>query len=194
MNFRTPVDFKKLVEKVHQPQFSQMNLTILGGQCNESNLIEFLKKWDMIEMPYRIWEYASEIDFGKNPLPQNVVLLERGRVFGPRGDLMLNRNEAAFVWRFIGPGDIQAPAGTYGMRDYWESHPNVKFHQYEEAALLWGQWNGKRWTEGRVAAAILCYPMVGQRIQLHYKVFSYTGQVKFVWYTGLSEWKEADNG
>lgn len=189
-----PVDFKKLVEKVRQPKLDQVNLTIVGGQCNESVLIEFLEKWDLMKMPYRIWEYTSEIDYGENLLPQNVVLLERGRVFGPGGDLMLNRNETVFTWRFIGPAGIQAPAGAYSAIEYWENNPDVKFHQYEEAALLWGFWDGKRWSESRVAAARLNYPAVGQRIQLHYKAFSCAGQVKFVWYTALSEWKELNNG
>ncbi len=107
---------------------------------------------------------------------------------------MLRRNGMAFDWRFVGPAGIKPPEGEYGTKDYWKDHPEVTFHQYKETALLWGQWNGKGWTEDRVAAARLNYPAEGRRIQLHYRVFSYYGRIKFVWYTGTSEWKEEDHG
>jgi len=45
-----------------------------------------------------------------------------------------------------------------------------------------------------VAAAKLNYPIIGERIQLDYKIFSHAGQVSFVWYTGLSEWKVTVHG
>lgn len=188
------VDFRKLVEEVCQPQVGQADLSIFGGQCTESYLLKFLEQWDLAGMPFRVWEYASEVVFKKCTLPQNIVLLERGRIFGEGGDLMLRRNGTTFGWRFIGPASIKPPAGEYGMQDYWKNHPKVMFHQYNGTALLWGKWNGERWVEDRVAAAKLDYPAIGQRIQLHYRVFSRAGQVEFVWYTGLSEWKEANHG
>lgn len=193
MNLWLQVEFKKIVEEVCQSRCGRHNLTILGGQCAEIDLLKFLEQWDPAGMPFRVWEYIGEVVFEKDTLPQNIALLERGRIFGEGGDLMLRRNDTTFDWRFVGPVGIKPPAGGYDTQDYWEYHPKETFHQHNETALLWGEWNGKRWTEDRVAAAKLNYPATGRQIQLHYRVFSRAGRVKFVWYTGLSEWREADH-
>lgn len=194
MKPQSRVDFAKLAAEVRRAQCGRADLTILGGRCTESDLSRFLEQWDIAGMPYRIWEYASEIVLEQNTTPHNIALLERARLFGPRGDLMLRRDGADFDWRFIGPAGVKPPAGNHYTQDYWENHPMVTFHQYEEAALLWGKWNGQYWTDDRVAAAKLDYPAEGQRIELLYKAFSRAGQVEFVWYTGLSEWEEGHNG
>jgi hypothetical protein len=188
------VDFSQLVQEVNQPQVGKDHLTILGGICAENDLNTFLQQWDLLQMPYRIWEYVSEIVFEKGTLPQNVALLERGRLFGPGGDLELRRDGATFAWRFIGPAGVQALTEDANTRNYWTDHPHVTFHQREETALLWGRWNGETWTEDRVGAARLNYPANGERVQIHYRTYSRAGRVEFVWLTGLSEWKEADNG
>ena len=124
-------------------------------------------------------------------------MLERGRLFGKDGDLTLRRNGSRFNWSFIGPTGIQAPKGDYDTKNYWSKDNKYKkeaFHQYQEQTLLWGKWDGKRRSESRVAAAKLNYPIIGERIQLDYKIFSHAGQVSFVWYTGLSEWKVTVHG
>ena len=187
-------DFAKFVDEVTQSQCGRDTLSLWGGRCAESNLSEFLRQWDLSEMPFRVWEYVSKIAFGQDTLPQNVALLERGRLFGEGGDLELRRDGAAFAWRFVGPAGIQPPTGDYGAQDYWASPPEVTFHQCEATALLWGKWNGEKWADDRVGAATLDYPKPGERMQISYKTFSRAGQVEFVWFTGLSEWKEADNG
>jgi len=190
------VDFTQLVDKVAQSQRGWADLTILGGRCAEGDLLEFFRQWGLAEMPFRVWEYASDITFEKDTLPQNVVLLERARLFGTGGDLMLRRGGAAFDWRFIGPAGIQPPAGDYGAQDYWAGCQEMTFHQHDETALLWGKWENDHWTDDRVGAARLNYPAPAgwQRVQICYKTFSRAGQVEFVWYTGLGEWKEANNG
>jgi len=190
------VNFEELVQEVRQSECGQADLSLWGGRCAESDLPKFLRQWDMGKMPYRVWEYASEIAFERDALPQNVVLLERGRIFGESGDLELRRDGAGFGWRFVGPAGVRPLAGDYAAQDYWASHPKVTFHQHGEKALLWGKWNGKKWADDRVGAARLNYPVPiqGQRVQVHYKTFSRAGRVEFVWYTGLSECKEADNG
>ena len=188
------VNFQKLVDEACQPQVGQGDLTILGGQCAESQLLKFLEQWDIVSMPFRVWEYVSEVVFEKDTPGDklgNIALLERGRIFGKGGDMMLCRKGISFDWRLIGPPGTQPPHGDYGTQTYWKNHPEATFHQYEEKSLLWGKWNGRQWSEGRVAAAKLNYPAAGERLQLHYKVYSQGGQVQFVWYTGLSEWKEA---
>ena len=103
------VDFAKLVDEVKQSQFGQKDLTILGGRCAETNLNGLLEEWNISEMPFRIWEYCSEIFFEKNTIPRNIVLLERGRIFGKGGDLTLRRNGTDFEWRFIGPVCTKEP-------------------------------------------------------------------------------------
>lgn len=195
MSLWPKVDFEQLVTEVCKPRYGRDKLSILGGRCAENDLPEFFKHWDMVRMPFRLWEYVSEINFETDTLPQNIALLERGRIFGEGGDLMLRRSDtAAFDWRFIGPAHTEHPAGQYATRNYWEDHPEPHFHKYTERALLWGEQSGKCRTENQVAAATLNYPVMGRRVQLEYDVFTYAGVVRFVWYTGLSEWKEAEQG
>jgi len=191
------VDFGKLCREVGQPQKGRPDLSILGGQCPEKEVLPFLQQWNLTGMPYRIWEYASEIQFIMETLPANIVLLERGRLFGTGGDLALRRNTDVFEWRFVGLAGTQVPTSDYHVQDYWGSHPNMCFHQYERTALLWGEFNGRCWAENRVAAAHLNYPAKekakGNRMKLNYKVFCHAGHVQFVWYTGLDEWRESSD-
>jgi len=194
MSDRKPIDFANIVQDMAQSEKGQSDLAIWGGRCAESDLTTFLRQWDVSGMLFRVWEYVSEIVFEQDSLPQNVALLERGRLFGPGGDLDLRRDGAAFAWRFVGPAGAQPPAGDYDAQDYWAKQPQAAFRQSEETALLWGESKDDGWRDDRVGAAKLYYPVTGKRVQLHYKTFSRAGQVEFVWYTGLSEWKEADNG
>lgn len=197
MNRWPCVDFVKLTDEVRQPQCGPKELTILGGRCAENDLRGLLQEWNLAEMPFRVWEYCSEIVFEKGTIPQNIALLERGRVFGEGGDLMLRRNGIDFQWRFIGPAGITEPTTDYEPQNYWKANINVLFHKNEETSLLWGKWNGEQWIEDRVGAAKLNYPVTGQskdeRVQLNYKTFSRVGQVEFVWYTGMSLWKGFGN-
>lgn len=192
------VNFNDIVQMVTtQPLLGKEILSIWGGRCAEEDLLAFLQGWDLSNMPYRIWEYASEIVFEKGTLPKNAVLLQRGRLFGEDGDLELRRDGAEFAWRFIGKPEIRPPAGyDFDENNFWHRHSDVTFHQYKQTALLWGESQGDGfWFDDRVAGAQLTYPAVtGKRVQLHYKVFSRAGQVQFVWYTGLSEWKEGSHG
>lgn len=185
------IPFGELVQKVFDSgQWGKDNLSLWGGYCAEGNLPDFLRGWSLGSMSYRIWEYASEITFERDILPANVALVQRGRLFGDGGDLELRRDGSGFRWRFIGPAGITPPPGDYKAQDYWESHPDARFHRYEERALLWGQGNGREWRDDRVGSARLAYPAKGKRVQAHYCVFTCAGQVAFVWYTQLSEWKE----
>jgi len=188
------VNFEELVQEVTQSQRGQPDLSIWGGLCAESDLPTFLRQWPLAQMPYRIWEYASEIAFEQDTLPQNVALLERARLFGPGGDLEVRREGTTFAWRFVGPAGVQPPAGDYDAQDYWAKHPDATFHQREETALLWGKRDGEKWADDRVGAARLNYPATGERVQAHYRTFSRAGRVEFVWFADLREWKEADNG
>lgn len=188
------VNFKELVEKVLETKIGRDTLTILAGLCQEKELLGFLQQWKT-KFPFRIWEYASEVVFEKNEtraVDINAALLERCRLFGDGGDLSMRREGSSFIWLFLGPVGTQAPKGNYDMQSYWSEnnrHKVEKFHCYPEKTLLWGEWNGKRWHESRVAGANLIYPLAGKRVQLEYLVYSHAGQVNFVRYTGLSEWR-----
>jgi hypothetical protein len=194
MGDRKPLDFANIVRDMTQSEKRQGDLAIWGGRCAENDLKTFLQQWSLAQMDYRIWEYAGEIAFERDTLPPNVALLERGRLFGEGGDLDLRRDGATFAWRFVGPAGAQPPAGDYGAQDYWDSHLQATFYQSKETALLWGENKNGEWYDDRVGAAQLRYPASGKRVKLDYKTFSRTGRVEFVWFTGLSEWKEADNG
>jgi len=191
------VDFGTLVKQVRQPLCGREHLAIWGGTCAEDALIEFLAGWPLERMPYHIWESTDRIDFEENTPVPTVALLERGRLFGEEGDLELRREDDRFRWRFVGAPDIRPPQGyDTDDADFWTQHPDAAFHCYEETALLWGERNGDGWQDDRVASADLDYPVEGQpeRVQIEYRTYSRNGRVEFVWLTGLSEWKEADNG
>jgi len=194
------VNFKDLVKIVEESRCGHQDLSIWGGRCAQNSLKEFLSQWDLVQMPYQIWEYASEICFEKNTVLQlqNETLLERGRLFGQGGDLELRRIGADLSWRFIGPKEMHPPNGDNSAKNYWETHPEAFFHVHEEKALLWGQWNAEKssWTDDRVAAAQLNYPAPTnwQRVQVVYKAFIRAGHVEFIWFTGLNEYREGNNG
>ena len=188
------VDFNKMVHEVRQSRCGQTDLSIWSGRCSENELRDFLQQWPLEQMPYRIWEYASEITFEMDTLPRNMALLERGRLFGEGGDLELRRDGAEFIWRFIGPAGVHPPIG-WSAENFWSTNPNATFYRRKETALLWGKRDGKHWHDNRVAAARLEYPVFADwpRVQIEYWAFSRGGRVEFVWYTKLSEWKEVDH-
>jgi hypothetical protein len=175
----------------------QNDLAIWGGECAETGLLAFLAAWDLSEMPFRIWEYASRIDFQRGTLPDNISLLERGRLFGEGGDLTLRRGGPGFFWHFVGQSETYPPA-NYKAEDFWNSNTDLTFHRWDETALLWGERkNGAtRWLDDRVGRADLDYPVPEEwkRVQVRYWAFSHAGRTAFVWLRGLEEWKEAQNG
>ena len=126
MNQWPCADFVKLTDEVKQPKYGPKDITSLGGRCIESNLKELLQEWHLAEIPFRIWEYCSEIVFEKGTIPQNIALLQRGRVFGEGGDLMLSRNGIDFEWRFIGPAGIKELASDYNSQNYWTYNINKR--------------------------------------------------------------------
>jgi len=196
---REAIKFDALVEQVNKPQVGQGNLAIWGGTCAENALVDFINGWSLTEMPYHIWESTDRIKFEKEEEVRvpNVMLLERGRLFGLAGDLDLRRDGDTFRWRFVGAHTMHPPEGhNVKENDFWAQHPDAVFHCYEETALLWGKREGERWHENRVAAAELDYPGMdsAERVKVTYKVYSRAGRVEFVWLTGLREWKEENDG
>ena len=189
---RQQVNFAELVEQVQAPLVGSDHLSIWGGTCSENVLLDFLERWSLKQMAYRIWEYTDQIAFAEH-LPDNTALLERGRLFGEGGDLGLRRDGDVFRWRFVGKPEVRPPDGyDTNEANFWTDHPDAAFHCYKETALLWGKRDGDHWHDDRVAAADLRYPVDGEqeRVRIRYNVYSRAGQVAFVWFTGLSEWKE----
>lgn len=193
------VNFDQLVEAVTKgKQYGEADLAVWGGVCAEKELTAFLSKWSLNEMPFRIWEYASRVEFKRDALPDNTILLERGRLFGEGGDLELRRDGANFRWRFIGKPGAQPPSGHQPVPDnFWTKNKAVTFHRCDKSALLWGERkeDQSRWFDDRVGRALLDYPepaasAAWQRVRICYLMFSRAGRVEFVWLRGLAEWKE----
>ncbi len=159
--------------------------------------MNFLKGWELTHMPYRIWEYVSEISFAQDTLPTNETLLEHGRLFGEGGDLTLRRDGAEFRWHFVGEPEMKPPEG-YGDNNFWavEANKGVIFHKWCNEAMLWGEYKKElgRWHDNRVARAKLTYPISngreGERVMINYYTFSQAGQVQFVWFRELDKWKK----
>lgn len=190
------LDFDELVAQVaDSTQYdSSQSLTIVGGTCPAGNVLTFLSAWGLPKgtMPYCLWEEVSRIVLEEKTLPPEPALLERGRVFGPGGDLSLRRDGDAFRWWFIGPAGVTAPTAYGQVHDFWadKRHQGVILHRHEETALLWGVWEAGHaaWHEDRVAGARLHYPgLSGQpeRVQVRYRSFTTAGQVMFVWFREL---------
>ncbi len=186
------ISFAEVAKAVQHPHVGKESLSIWGGRIREGDVRKFLEMWPTISgMPYRIWEYASHIVFEEYTLPEDLYLLQRGRLFGEGGDLELRRDGQDFSWRYIGPAGVSPPEG-YAAQSYWKLHPNVPFHQREESVLLWGRKEESRWADARVGRASLTYPAKStwKRVLLRYRTYSKAGRVQFVWYLSLDEWKE----
>jgi len=171
-----------------EKRVSKNDIQILGGEIEEKELNEFIKKWDLSEMPYRIVETVKEIAITKDDIVIDPKIVERIRIFGKVGDIDLRRDSSCFRWRYIGknlpPQDITA-------EDFWEKNPDKKFFVEEKEALLWGKYNQNmnQWHDDRVARAKLSYPVDGkpkpERVRICYKTLSEKGVVSFVWFTEL---------
>lgn len=189
------IDFSELSREIQDSEryWGQDKLVISGGWCsNEADIMVLLRGWPQRDeaLPYCIWEYTSDIVFEQKTLPaDNGRLLERGRLFGPGGDLSLRRDGARFYWHFVGQADTQPPIGDFHAQDFWqEADSGISFFQCEERALLWGERRKdfSLWFEDRAGGTRLKYPIdhLG-RVQVKYHTFSRAGRVELVWLLGL---------
>lgn len=194
-NLQAAIDFGELAQDVQDEgrYWGRDRLSIWGGWCcGEEDMMALLRDWPHCDaaMPYRIWEYTSNIAFEEGTLPSDKSRLERGRLFGPEGDLSLRRDRDRFYWHFVGPAGTQPPSGDFHVEDFWESAEaaDTRFAQIEERSLLWGERRKgfDLWFEDRAGGARLEYPIneLG-RVQIRYQTFSRAGQVEFVWLTRL---------
>lgn len=185
------VNFQALVDKVQAATVGAETLSIFGGECGEAELLNLVQQWPTLpEMSYRVWEYSSSIEFEAEdgPLPLEARWLERGRLFGPGGDFTFRRDGVRFLWHFIGPKGVTAPA-LGNVENFWANgDPSAQFHQNVTTALLWGERKKgfALWFDDRTAGARLKYPVeqLG-RLQVKYRTYSRAGRVEFVWWLGL---------
>ncbi|OQA15239.1 MAG: hypothetical protein BWY63_02978 [Chloroflexi bacterium ADurb.Bin360] len=193
MNPWPRVDFGALVQAVRQPKCGPEDLSLWSGRCPEDELLTFFRDWPLPQMPYRLYEYASEIEFELDTLPTEVALLERARLFGESGDLALRRDGQGFLWHFVGLPNVFMPAG-YDNKDYWQSYRERKLTVVQQHALLWGKEirdaqgvSQGRWQEDRVGSANLVYPgrQGDERVVLQYREYLYRDHVEAVWWLRL---------
>jgi hypothetical protein len=210
------VDFKTLAAQVVDPQqqWGEDKLAIWGGACDVTDVLTLLEKWPQrvdwwrccwtwvlkllgkstqcdVTMPYRIWQYVDHIVCEEKTLPERMDWLERGRLFGPGGDLTIRRDGERFYWHFVGRPDIQPPQGHFGSENFWEQagEAGATFMCREQHALLWGERQAgfDLWFDERAGRATLRYPLDETgRVRIKYQTFSRAGRVEFVW---LLKWE-----
>lgn len=190
---------------------SQKDLAFQGGRIETKVLEMFLSQWEWtkLDMPWRIWEWVSDIAFEHEagaPALANAGVrrpewLERLRFFGPSGDLELRRDGEHFLWRLVGLPTVNIPA-RFGNADYWQAYPERSLTLVPRRALLWGKeiqddagLPQGQWQEDRVGYAQLIYPeMQGdERVVLEYREYLYGDNLEAVWWLGLERW-EGQNG
>ena len=199
------INFDELIKQLDDAKkVGRGELAIWGGSFEASKLQEFLDAWGLEKrkMPYRVWEWASAMVFEKDTLPDQtedpmkaLEWLERGRAFGPDGDLSLRRDGERFFWHFVGEGKTIIPE-NFGNVDYWASRQN-KLTEMPRKTLLWGEYQERNgtsfWQEDRVSggAAPLDYPVENitekQRLVLNYNEYLLGDNVEAVW------WLEVQN-
>ena len=190
---------------------SPKDLAFQGGRIAATALETFLNRWEWanLDMPWRIWEWVSDIAFEHevgapalaNAAARRPQWLERLRLFGRSGDLELRRDGEHFLWRFVGLPTVNVPAG-FGNADYWQAYPERSLTLVSRRALLWGKeiqddagLPQGQWQEDRVGYAQLIYPeMQGdERVVLEYREYLYGDNLEAVWWLGLERW-EGQNG
>lgn len=192
-----PVDFSKLVNRLRENSVGKEDVAIWGGRCAADEVETFLVSNHWAAMPYRIWEWTDRIVFVRDEPPDHVFFLERGRLFGPGGDLAVWRDGDTFRWRYVGLHGVPVfeEWNQQGRaKNFWDQEPEARYHRYRETALLWGRWDGQRRRDTRVAGADLRYPAWGERVCLDYNVFSREGRVEFVQFIGLRAWGVSEGG
>jgi len=181
----------RIVALAQGPLVTSETLSVWGGEVPAANLSAFLLAWDLPrkQMPWRIWETASEIEFRWETLPIHAKRLERGRLFGEGGDLALRRDGERFLWTFVGPAGVRPPAGfDDGDGNYWAAPDAEPLYERADSVLLWGSRVAPGvWLDDRVGRSELCYPRVDgeDRVWLDLRRYDAAGRTVFTWYRGL---------
>ncbi len=197
------VVFSQLWQDMKDAEVKQVDVpTVLGGQFDADDLTAFLNKWQKsdLNMPWRIWEHISFIEFGKpGDMPKEPRYLQRAELFGARGHLSLRRDNNRWFWHFVGLAGTALPTGVKSER--WKPDECAQLRCYSDKAILWGEEivrdkDGNKedvdvlWWEDRVGAADLRYPqhLSGiSRVYLHFYRYTQAGHTVFAWYKGLGD-------
>ena len=197
---REAVDFKDIIERMSKDELSEKQWpNIVGGECSETELVDWLNRLDLSDMPIRIWSYTDRCTFGDEGPPATAERLERARLFGPGGDLDVRRDGDRFHWRYVGAAD-QAPEGD---RLPHPGTPERPVYRRTRQALLWGtrEKEQKQWFDDRVAGAGLTYfaeppalsDGVEERVKVEYREYTQAGRTIAVWLRGLHRHEEEKN-
>jgi hypothetical protein len=174
------VDFGELIRDP-SPLAADDWPTIVGGACEEDELLGWLQRLDLAGMDVRIWTFTDHATIGTAGPPEAADRLERARLFGAAGDLDIRRDGRRFLWRYVGESD-NAPEGTVLP---WPGTAVDPIYRREATALLWGKREGAetRWFDDRVAGADLTYPVEGvpERVQVRYWEYTQAGRTLAVW-------------
>lgn len=173
------------------------DLAAWGGAFDALRLGDFLQVWGLprLEMPWSLWQWTDRIIIERGSVAHDLDHLERGRVFGPGGDLSLRRDGGRVLWHFVGPADAAPPSG-FSFASYWDGREDAPIRLRERTALLWGEERRDKdknplgvWYEDRVAAAALKYPLSAgaRRVQVCYREYLHGGCVELVWLLELEE-------
>ena len=190
----------KIAEVLNAPVKDGSTLTIWGGRFDAGQLKSFLLAWGVPrpEMPWCLWEFASDMQFLCESMPtaSELAWLERGRVFGKGGDLSLRRDRDKIMWSYVGKAEDGRPTiqlaesfeAVYHPASYWTTD-SLPLREYTDRVLLWGKRRPDGiWHDDRVARArVNRYPGMDahERVQLVYHSYMNGGQVEFVWLLGL---------
>lgn len=178
--------FAEVVEELQ----SRTQLAFHGGVVPAAAFATWVRGWHLCRpgMPWSLWQWTDRIVIERDaPAPGDLDYLERGRVFGPEGDLELRRDGDAVRWRFIATPDAVPPSGVVS-EDYWAA-TRGGLSAFERTALLWGTSQGSGvWQDDRVGWASLRYPGnlgAARRVQLRYREYLQGGAVEAVWFLDL---------
>lgn len=184
------IDFEQLYERMQRAKLAEAERpTILGGEFPAERLNDFLSVWQARwkAMPYRIWEHISLIEFADEP--KQPEFLQRAEIFGEGGHLSLRRDGNRWLWHYVGEA-VDLSLNGFGAMDFWKANPNYQLRRYTESVILWSEQkvSGNLWSDGRVAAAQLNYPVASNgAVDLHFWRYTENGQTAFVWYRNLSD-------
>lgn len=194
---RDAVNFKKIINQMTDDALEKKEWpTVVGGECSEAELVDWLDGLDLSGMPTRIWSYTDHCTFGDEGPPATAKRLERARLFGPGGDLDVRRDGERFRWRYVGEADY-APDGD---RLSYPGTPERPVYCRTRKALLWGtrEKEQARWFDDRVAGAGLTYfaetpalpDGVEERVKVECREYTQAGRTIAVWLRGLNRYKK----
>lgn len=200
---REAVDFEDIIDRMSGEELSAEDWpTMVGGECAEGGLVDWLGALDLSGMPIRIWSFTDHCTIGNDGPPQTVKHLERARLFGADGDLDVRRDKDRFHWRYVGKAEY-APEYEKKQKLEWPGTDVSPVYCRVREALLWGTREKEQgqWFEDRVAGAELTYfaetpalpDQVEERVKVKFQEYTQAGRTLAVWLLGLERYQEEKN-